>query len=149
MLSVLIIGFGNSLRTDDGVGRHIAEELTRAIDSAAVQIISCATLTPDLAEPISRAGTVIFIDAARHGQTGKAKWQRILPEPGDGIYSHRISPGALLALARDLYSATPEAILLTIPGESFAFGHSLSPAVAACVPDVIALVQQLVAEEIG
>ena len=145
MISVLIIGFGNSLRTDDGVGWHIAQELMRSIDSPGVEIISCGQLTPDLAEPIGRAQTVIFIDAAQQGPLGQPTWERVTPVPIPDNFSHQLSPAALIALARDLYGSSPEATLVTIAAESFAFGESLSPRVAVQVPRLVADIRDFIA----
>lgn len=144
MISVLIIGFGNSLRSDDGVGWHVAQELLRVVNSAGVEIISCGQLTPDLAEPISRAGTVMFIDATERGSIAELKWEIVVPEPAPGIFSHQLSPTALLAVARELYGASPEASLISIPGKSFVFGESLTPAVAASVPNLITRIQEFI-----
>ena len=58
---ILIIGYGNTLRGDDGVGYKIAEIIEQwninNITSLAVH-----QLTPDLAENIAQADTVIFVD---------------------------------------------------------------------------------------
>ena len=55
----LIIGYGNPLRTDDGIGIVIAE---------AIGGIGLQQLKPELAEPISRAKHLVLIDA-RFGET--------------------------------------------------------------------------------
>ena len=144
MISVLIIGFGNSLRSDDGIGWHVAQELWRVIDAAGVEIINCRQLTPDLAEPVSRAASVIFIDAAERGAIGEFKWDCVLPESALGTFSHQLSPVTLLAVCRDLYGYSPEASLISVPGESFVFGESLSPAVAARLPTLIARIQEFI-----
>src|SRR5690242_16044076 len=60
---LLIIGYGNTLRRDDGVGPRVAE----AVESMAlpgVRALPCPMLTPELADPIARAQRVIFVDAA-------------------------------------------------------------------------------------
>ena len=68
MARVLILGCGNPLRGDDGVGWHAAERLLKRSAELDATIKSCHQLTPELAEPVSKAERVIFIDA-RIGQT--------------------------------------------------------------------------------
>ena len=144
-IPVLIIGYGNSLRSDDGLGWHVAQELLRIMDSARVEIISCGQLTADLAEPISHAGTVLFIDASREGRHGEIRCQRIIPASGPASLSHQLSPSGLLALARELYGTCPEGNLFSLRGQSFGYGESVSPAVADCLPGLLARIQEFVA----
>src|SRR5262245_46508216 len=60
---LLVIGYGNVLRSDDGVGPKVAEAIG-AMALPQVEILTCDLLTPELAEPISRAVKVVFVDAA-------------------------------------------------------------------------------------
>ena len=59
----LVIGYGNTLRGDDGVGPHVAEAIG-AMRLPEVHTIVCQQLSPEHAAPISLAETVIFVDAA-------------------------------------------------------------------------------------
>ena len=59
----LVIGYGNTLRGDDGVGPRVAEAIHQ-LALPGVRALVCPMLTPELADPISRAHTVIFVDAA-------------------------------------------------------------------------------------
>ena len=61
--SLLVIGYGNTLRGDDGVGPRVAEAVGE-LNLPGVHTLICPLLTPELANPISRAGKVIFVDAA-------------------------------------------------------------------------------------
>lgn len=63
MAHTLIIGYGNPLRGDDGLGWHVAQRLAAVLPQHRARIEVCHQLTPELAEPISRADLVIFIDA--------------------------------------------------------------------------------------
>jgi hypothetical protein len=59
---VLVIGVGNDLRGDDGAGRAVVEELARLAVHGMHPVWS-HQLVPELAEQISKAGMVIFVDA--------------------------------------------------------------------------------------
>ena len=101
-----MIGYGNPLREDDGVGWAAVELLEQAPPDERVRAHACHQLTPELAEPVSAAGTVLFIDARAGGVAGQVEIREVEPDAGTppGL-THALSPGALLALARELYGA--------------------------------------------
>lgn len=138
-LNVLVIGYGSSLRSDDGLGPLVAERLRSAFPDEPVTIISTHQLTFDFAEIISRARCVILIDATAGDTPGTIAWQQIQPE-GNQSHSmlHHMEPGALLASTQALYGTVPHAYLWTVAAESFAFGDSLSPAVKRALPGFLA-----------
>jgi hydrogenase maturation protease len=63
MPRILIIGYGNPLKSDDGLGWHAAQELSRELTPPGVKVIRAHQLTPELAEEASTAELVLFIDA--------------------------------------------------------------------------------------
>ncbi len=133
MSRILIVGIGNRLRSDDGVGWYLATELSREMLRDDVHIIATQQLTPEISEMASRAERVLFIDASASGEPGALKSQQIVPATISSHHSHEVSPTEVLKLAQDLYSRCPSAYLLTIGGESFSTGDSLSPSVAAAL----------------
>jgi hydrogenase maturation protease len=132
---ILVIGFGNPLRGDDGVGWRVAQALEAMALPEQVTIITCQQLTPELAEPVSQASLVILIDAARGGIPGTIDCQLVpLETQPPPTLGHHVEPGALLAYAQALYGSAPPLWLWTIMGEAFESGDSLSPPVEAAVP---------------
>jgi hydrogenase maturation protease len=134
---LLIIGYGNRLRNDDGVGLRAAELLRERSASPAVEILAVPQLTPELVEPVSRAERVIFIDAAVEGPPGEIRQRTLLASPAGAAFTHRMTPEALLAGAAALYGASPSGVLYSISGESFAYGESLTPAVERAVIELV------------
>jgi Ni,Fe-hydrogenase maturation factor len=65
------------LRTDDGLGWQVAVELFRTNTSPEVDVLPCHQLTPELAEAVSVAETVLFIDCARW-ETGRSPLRRVV-----------------------------------------------------------------------
>jgi hydrogenase maturation protease len=122
---LLVVGYGNSLRRDDGVGPKVAEAVA-ALGLPGVQALACALLTPELAEPVSRAGAVIFVDAAVDAPR-KVQMRTLAPAATSQLIAHAANPATLLALARDVFSHAPEAWWLTIPVEDLGIGEELSP----------------------
>lgn len=138
MVRTLVIGYGNPLRGDDGVGWHAAQHLAQSNRTHHMQIMVRHQLDPELAVPISQADQVIFIDASEGEQPGEVKSQHIDPHPSSpGAFTHHLEPGALLAFARDLYGSYPDATLFTITGKSFGFREGLSQPVLNALPGLL------------
>jgi hydrogenase maturation protease len=121
---LLVIGYGNTLRRDDGVGPRVAE-LVAALGEPAVQGLACALLTPELAEPVAGAAAVVFVDAAVGGP-GQVQFRRLDAAERSRIFAHAMDPRAILALAREVFGHAPPAWWLTIPVEDVGLGEGLS-----------------------
>jgi hydrogenase maturation protease len=143
MPRVLIIAYGNPLRSDDGVGWVVAEELRRRLALPEVEVLQLQQLLPEVADCLSRADAVIFVDASRDGQPGDVRCQPVTPPPAKVQFSHQLSPAEVLGLASQLYGATPQAFCVTLTGHCFEHGEELSESVAARLPHLAATVEQL------
>lgn len=141
---VLIIGYGNPLRGDDGLGWQAARRLVGEVRDG-VEVVACHQLMPELAEPLSRAHRAVFIDAAAPGGSpGSIVMSVVQPRPAaPGAFSHHLDPSGLLELARSLYGNAPPAELITVSGQQFDFGEQLSPPVQAALENVVRLMKAL------
>ena len=146
---VLVIGYGNPLRGDDGLGRVIAERVAETARPDAIDVIVAHQLTPELAEPISRARLVIFVDAATDVPAGRVKVAPMVVTADDaaapGCFAHHCGPGQLLAAARRLYGREPEAWSLVVGGQRWDYAVGLSPAVERGVPRLLRYIEMLIA----
>jgi len=124
--NLLVIGYGNTLRADDGVGPKVAEVVAE-LGLPGVQTLSCGLLTPELADTVSRAARVVFVDAAVDAPR-EVQLRPLAPAASSQLLGHAAQPGVLLALARDVFGHAPAAWLLTIPAENMGIGEKLSPA---------------------
>ena len=122
-VSLLVIGYGNTLRSDDGVGARVAEAIEE-LGLPGVRAIARGLLTPELAEPISKARTVVFVDASLAGT--EVELRPLSPGESSQILAHAADPCTLLALARDVFGQAPRGWWLTIPIESLGVGETLS-----------------------
>ena len=68
--NALIVGYGNPLRGDDGVGQAVAQAFAGENAIAGVDAIVCHQLTPELAEQFAAAARVVLIDAAAGREAG-------------------------------------------------------------------------------
>lgn len=135
---LLVIGFGNPLRADDGVGWQIADQIAKAAGNSA-NVLAVHQLTPELAEPISDADFVVFIDACYEGEPASWTCETIRSEASPSeTFSHYCTPVDLLNYTSAVFNAKPRALLISVPGCLFDYGEELSPSVAAIVPEVVA-----------
>ena len=146
--SALIIGYGNPLRSDDGFGWHAAQKLATHLHHADVEIITRHQLTPELAETASHFQLVIFIDAARDLLPGELRCAKVTrsesPNPSEASsFSHFLTPASLLAWTAQLYNHFPDAYCISVGGESFAGGESISPVMRAAFEPLTVQVRSL------
>jgi hydrogenase maturation protease len=121
---LLVVGYGNTLRRDDGVGPKLAEAVA-ALNLPGVRTLACPLLTPELAEALSQGRFVIFVDAAVDTPR-EVQLRKLSPADSSQIMAHAASPATMLALARDVFGHAPEAWWLTIPAENIGIGEELS-----------------------
>lgn len=132
---ILIVGYGNDLRSDDGAGRVVASRI-EAMDLPGVLVRSQSQLTPELALDIARADVVVFVDA-----NVDCKEMAVHPvqagERGAQSMSHHADPAALLLLAGALGRVPPRAYTVSIPATSLELGFDLSPATAVAMEEAV------------
>jgi hydrogenase maturation protease len=141
----LVLGYGNALHADDGFGIAVAERLLPRVDPEMVEVVTAHQLTPEWAEPISRADGVIFVDASVALSPGQIQCldlaEAASAQPArNAAFTHQCTPDLLLHAARVLYGRAPRAWLYTVGGAGFALGETLSAAVEAAVDRVIELI---------
>lgn len=127
--STLVIGFGNTIRTDDSAGIWIAEQLA-ALHLAGVVVETRHQLSLDLLEEFHRFSRLLFIDAAAYGeplQIEKVGLPGVLVPPA----THHLTPADLISIYAQLYGKEADAIFCTVRGENFEFGTELTPEVRA------------------
>jgi hydrogenase maturation protease len=143
---VLIVGYGNSLRTDDGIGWHAAGLLAGDPRLAGAKVLARHQLTPELAEDIGRASLVVLVDARADGDAGTVSVQHVEIGPTAATtWSHHLDPAALAGLAEALYGATPPIFLVSVGASSFAAGDRLSTTLERTLPDIVEVVADVIA----
>jgi hydrogenase maturation protease len=124
--SFFIIGYGNDLRSDDGIGPHVAKEV-EAWGVPNVKSLALHQLTPEIAETIKDAYGVIFVDACKLPDVQEVQVLTIEPEETGKSMTHNVDPRSLLALAQSLYDSHPHAWCINVPAVNFEMGETLSP----------------------
>jgi hydrogenase maturation protease len=134
---VLVVGYGNALRSDDGFGWHAAARLADDPRIAGTTVLQRHQLTPDLALDLSRASFAIFVDAST-GPAGVVAVRQVRAAPDSTVtWSHHVDPSVLLALARDLYGRAPEGLAVSVGLGTTEPGERLSSPLARILPNVV------------
>ena len=130
--SLLVIGVGNPLRGDDGVGLVLVRRLQAHFGS---RLSTLEMMAPDVAwaERIAACRELLVIDAAADAAAAPFGLVDVAaassPLPAGGWVSHRFDWPAILTLARQVYGRAPRTRLLAVCGVDFGIRESLS---AAC-----------------
>jgi hydrogenase maturation protease len=146
MMKTLILGYGNTLRKDDGLGVYAAQALDSLDLPNDVEVCTYQQLSPELSSILAKVDHAIFIDAAlaTGGQEPGTINTRILQprtSQPSGI-THHFDPETLLAMAGALYGHVPQAVLFSVTAASFDLEEGLSPEVKAALPILVKSIKE-------
>lgn len=151
-MSSKIIGVGNTLFGDDGVGFYYAYALRECSESS-VPIVSVETLDYSSLELIEGASNVVFIDAGNPGRLSEPKLFLLEKEELEGIIGnsgvsavdpHDLSPLQLVYIGYSLGSFGGKAFFLVIPSFRIEIGFGLSRETAEKALGSLVLLENLV-----
>jgi len=143
MKPVLVIGYGNTLRSDDGAGVRAAEIIAQRMND--IDVLCVHQLTPELAESLAKASLAFFLDAEVGSTTLTVS--TLTPQSNDSNASvHSMNPQSLLAMSLALYGSVPKTThLIGIPAYDLRFSETLSSEtsnwIEPAVEKVISLIQ--------
>lgn len=116
-VKILLIGYGNPAREDDGLGIAVAEEIEKlGIDGITVD--SNYQLTVEDAAEIAKHDAVIFVDASLNGEE-PFTFTEIEPSKDPKMDSHSMEPDSLMGLTKELFNSETTGYILGIRGYSF------------------------------
>lgn len=138
---ILVIGFGNPGRLDDGLGPALAEAI-EALRLPAVTVEANYQLNVEDAAQVAEHKIVVFADADVGGPE-PFSLRRIHPGASRPSFtSHSVDPRDVLALAKELFGANAEAYVLGIRGYEFnEFGERLSERARANLAPAVACLE--------
>lgn len=115
--SILIMGYGNPAREDDGLGPAAAEYI-ESLSLDGVTADANYQLSIEDAAEVAEHDCSVFVDAAVEGEE-PFYFKRLTPDTVWQFTSHSVNPETVAALAKDLFGAGKECYLLGIRGYSF------------------------------
>ena len=145
MNRALVLACGNSQRGDDGAALEVADSLRSGLCDPETEVHSHQQWMPELAEPISKAELVIFVDASTELAPGTVACRKLQPAPHSAqSITHQTSPESLLWLAGELYGQhPPNAYLVTVGAASFDLSEKLSDPVRHAIPHAVERIKAL------
>jgi hydrogenase maturation protease len=152
-MRTLVLGIGNTLLTDEGIGVHVIEALRPDLAHLSdVTLLDGGTLSFTLAGPIEEADALIVVDAAQL-KTSPGQWAMLRGDEMDAFLMsnrkasvHEVGLTDLRAIAM-LAGHWPErrAMVAIQPGV-VDWGEAPTPAVAAAIPPACTAIRQLIEE---
>ncbi len=138
----LVLGLGNPLRGDDGIGPRVIESLHRRGLPAGVAALDAGAAGLDLLNLLDGPQRVIIVDAAEMGRAAGAV-VRFRPEDvtltgsAERFSLHRTAAADALALADALGIPLPEIVVYGVQPTRVGWGEGLSDEVAAAIPGLV------------
>ena len=121
---LLVLGWGNPGRRDDGLGPAIIEELAR-MEIPGVTAESDYQLSLEAAADLAEAEKAVFVDAALEGPE-PFEVRRLSPSANISFSTHAFGPESLLAVCEEAYRRSPEALLVGVRGYEFDIAEGLT-----------------------
>lgn len=153
MKKLLILGYGNPDREDDGVAWHILSALTSRLglaspdsyedefpEHAQIDFAFALQLTPEMAEDIWDYENVCFVDAHTGNIPEPVRLIDVESEFQASPFTHHLTPQSLVSMCETLYGKKPDATLLSVLGHRFLFSRQLSKETARLVPQTVELI---------
>jgi hydrogenase maturation protease len=137
---ILILGIGNLLLRDEGVGVHAVRELEGRKLPSHVEVIDGGTSLMELLPIIQEAERIIVIDALRGGGEPGTIY-RITPddlmaETERPLSLHQVGLLEVLGMARQL-GGDPQVVIIGVEPHEISWGMELTPEVEAKLPKVV------------
>ena len=150
---ILVLGVGNLLLSDEGVGVHVAQRMMTMHMPPEVQVVEGGTDGFGLVNVITEADRMILIDAVKGGGQPGSIYRFEIEDcpPFPDIFKtsvHQISILEVINLS-SLIGTTPRTTIIGVEPASIEMGMNLSPAVAAKVPAIIRMVREEVEKSLG
>jgi hydrogenase maturation protease len=122
----LLIGIGNTGRSDDGLGWRFLDEIKKE-NNADWELIYRYQLNVEDAELVSNANRIIFVDAFNNKLEKGYAIEDCHPIVGFEYTTHALNPCTVMALCNNLYKSRPGSKVLKIQGYEWGLKEGLSP----------------------
>lgn len=141
--SVLLLGFGNPGRQDDGLGPAVVD-VAGGWNMPGVSLDADYQLTVEDSWAVAQNDVVVFVDAAVDGPE-PFSFRPVGPQMQTGFSSHSVRPETVVAMAAQLFGAEVEAYMLGIRGYEFdEFGTGLSERAKQNLQSALAFIEPVV-----
>lgn len=150
-MRVVVLGIGNTIMSDEGVGVHAVEALRRSYTLPGfVEIIDGGTSSMELLDDLADVDLLVVVDAVKAG-----KPEGTLVRLGDSevpvffrskLSPHQIGLSDVMASLEFVGQFPKHMVVIGVQAENFELGLEMTPLIAARVPDLVAMVIAELAE---
>ncbi len=142
MSGTVVIGLGNVILTDEGIGVHALRQVQQSVDGHGnVTFVDGGTLGLELLSVASGASQLLLLDAvdvgAPAGTMARFDHEHLMSLM-TGSSAHELGVADLLSALRMLGSEPEEVVLLGIQPETITLGTELTGAVRSALPGLVA-----------
>jgi hydrogenase maturation protease len=138
---LLVLGVGNILLRDEGVGVRVVEAMEQVELPPEVELFDGATAGLDLLDAIADRQKVIIVDAidgdSEPGTVIRLTLDDLAARMEPRVSLHEIGVLETLAVARQLGIAPDEVVVIGVRPKDVSSGLSLSPQIAGLVPEIV------------
>ena len=144
MQPTLVMGIGNILLRDEGVGVRVVEAMQQVNVPENVELVDAGTAGADLVDIIADRPKLIVVDAIEAGEEPgtilRLSAEDLLPQGEEAISIHQLGLVESLGMAKHLGCAPREVSIVGIQPGEISPGMELTPEVAEAVPKAIRVV---------
>ncbi len=147
---ILIYGYGNPGRQDDGLGPELVSRLENWLKDNGIKCVTTDSnyqLNIEDASVISDKDLVIFVDATLN-DIQSYQLNRLEPSAKVEFTMHAVSPAFVLDLCQSLYNRIPESYLLQIRGYEWKFLEKMTPEAINNLEQAFAFLKEYISEQI-
>lgn len=149
----VVLGIGNLLLKDEGVGIHVVSRMMKMHLPRNVEVVDGATATWDVVSLADGADKLIIVDAMRGGEAPGTIY-RLSPDDitvgaEEPLSLHQINLLQMLDVCA-LIGRQPLTVIIGVEPKEINFGMELSPEVEERIPQIIELIlEDITAEIVG
>jgi hydrogenase maturation protease len=148
---ILILGLGNTILSDDGVGIYVAREIGKQLQSSSVIVKEASVGGLELLDLLVGFRKVVLIDAVLTGRFHVGAVMKMSPEDfrgGSALARHHVGLNEALGLARRLGMNIPDEIVIygIEVKDILTFSESCTPEVSA---NIARVAEEIIDREFG
>lgn len=150
-MRVVVLGIGNTIMSDEGVGVHAVGALRRAYTLPDfVDIIDGGTSSMELLDDLADVDLLVVVDAVKAGKP-EGTLVRLADSEVPVFFRSKLSPHQIglsdvMASLEFVGQFPKRMVVIGVQAENFELGLEMTPLIASRVPELVAMVAAELAE---
>ncbi len=144
---ILVYGYGNPGRQDDGAGVEVInklEEWKQTIGIPNLSLDANYQLNIEDSAEMQDKDIVVFVDASLEEDVDGFICTRVKPSSKAEFTMHSVSPGFLLDLTQKIYNKDPKSYLVHIKGYEWEFQKEMTSKASENLDKAVAFIKQAI-----